>query len=183
MHSPFLMSNQQQIKVANHSSPVIHELYTPEFLCKTCARQEICVFVHIVRQRTLSENVLRYSFDSCSGWGCLVHQRGDFSLGLQPLSYFTTAGGRTNSSCVCLKKKITCCQQLSLCSYWLFLQSTLSVNHHHWLLCQLIIRTRAQSQWCGCSSRSCAIQMLEKGVVSRWSGNIENFSFPNFSEK
>lgn len=42
-------------------------------------------------------------FDSCSGWGCLVRQtpkRGAFSLGLQPLYCFTTAGGRTQASCV-----------------------------------------------------------------------------------
>lgn len=72
MHSAlFLMSSQQQSYISLY--PMIHELHTAEFSCKTCARQDICLYVHSETAKALwwgTEGL----FDSYSGWGCLVCQ-------------------------------------------------------------------------------------------------------------
>lgn len=72
MHSAlFLMSSQQQSYISLY--PMIHELHTAEFSCKTCARQDICLYVHSETAKALwwgTEGL----FDSYSEWGCLVCQ-------------------------------------------------------------------------------------------------------------
>lgn len=120
----------------------------------------MCMLTHSEAAKTIWGGT-QGPFDSCRGWGCLVCQAP--SEGLFNCVCFTTPGGRTKASCVCLNR-------WSHAASGSVSAATVPAEHafrnyRHRLLCQLILHNEhmcasgeRQSQQCSRSSRSsCAM--------------------------